>query len=671
MHLNSIRRTSPADERGAVLVMVALMLPVLILFVTFVVDVGNWFEHKRHLQLQADAAALAAAGDFRITCSDGTLLATANDYGLTRNAQIGGTPPSRVHLLMNSHTWWNQTSPTDPDFVGGSNSSPCTSGMIDVKMTENDLPWFMRVASIPFINAQARVEIRKVSDEKGALPIAVPDPDAKDGAVFFVDEATGSILAAKHLVKRGSTTLNGRSLVQWDNVGDSASVTVPGSGGATSGVREVIALSGLPSMSLAGTLDEICARTLVVCYGKTTGLTYIHGYSGTGGTPTSSTPVVRDARLESTGFGGACGDGSAPYFVLNKNCSVKIKFKICFDAACGNVAGAAAAAFGPLCPNGGNPKGCQLTYQAAGLDAGYWTALVSVPTNSAASYNFDINWKVGNGGGAPSGTFTNIQRLFSADQADNVSGPIQFATVGEDNGVTGISVLSNSLRYDSGNPHNLVAAIGVLGNLQNASSVSDPIVVLRVVGSQNQSVDCDPNIPNLRQEIQLGCGPTYTVNTGQSCPATAPSLWGSAQPWNCVAIQTGGSVGQVTQGMDDRVLAGGTCAEHPNNWSLFPDIPAGDTRVVPLFLTPFGTFQGSGNTVVPVQNFAHFYVTGWGRNGSGQSCTGDDTMPDGSNIPAGFIVGHFIKYVQSLNTGGGTEMCDLTGFGSCVAVLTR
>jgi uncharacterized membrane protein len=49
-------------ERGAVLVMVAVFMASAVALVTFVIDVGQWFEHRRHLQLQADAAALAAAG---------------------------------------------------------------------------------------------------------------------------------------------------------------------------------------------------------------------------------------------------------------------------------------------------------------------------------------------------------------------------------------------------------------------------------------------------------------------------------------------------------------------------------------------------------------------------------------------------------------------------------
>src|SRR5437868_5367695 len=69
------------DERGATLVLVALFFPILILMVSFVLDVGNWFEHKRHLQMQADSAALAAALDLRSPCDDAVVASTAGSYG--------------------------------------------------------------------------------------------------------------------------------------------------------------------------------------------------------------------------------------------------------------------------------------------------------------------------------------------------------------------------------------------------------------------------------------------------------------------------------------------------------------------------------------------------------------------------------------------------------------
>ena len=58
------------DERGSVVAMVAVWIPVLILLTTFVVDVGNWFVHKRHLQVQADAGALAGGGSFNSCLSN-------------------------------------------------------------------------------------------------------------------------------------------------------------------------------------------------------------------------------------------------------------------------------------------------------------------------------------------------------------------------------------------------------------------------------------------------------------------------------------------------------------------------------------------------------------------------------------------------------------------------
>ena len=55
------------DERGAVLVWVALMLTVLIGVGALVIDAGALYTEKRQLQNGADAAALAVAAD----CANG------------------------------------------------------------------------------------------------------------------------------------------------------------------------------------------------------------------------------------------------------------------------------------------------------------------------------------------------------------------------------------------------------------------------------------------------------------------------------------------------------------------------------------------------------------------------------------------------------------------------
>ena len=52
------------DERGQVIVLGAVMIPVFLLLTALVVDVGNWYTHKRQLQNRADAAAFAAGVEY-------------------------------------------------------------------------------------------------------------------------------------------------------------------------------------------------------------------------------------------------------------------------------------------------------------------------------------------------------------------------------------------------------------------------------------------------------------------------------------------------------------------------------------------------------------------------------------------------------------------------------
>jgi Flp pilus assembly protein TadG len=71
------------NECGAVLVLFVLFLPVLLGFAAFVLDVGHAFQLRRHLQVSADAAALAAAQELPNTA---TARSVANDY----SARPGG-----------------------------------------------------------------------------------------------------------------------------------------------------------------------------------------------------------------------------------------------------------------------------------------------------------------------------------------------------------------------------------------------------------------------------------------------------------------------------------------------------------------------------------------------------------------------------------------------------
>ena len=96
----------PSEQRGSVVVLFAFLLPVLLLALALAIDVGNWFVHKRHLQMQADAGALAGGGVFRIPCSDAPILDETRNYAgdpgaaTPYNLQLAPTQQANVHALV-------------------------------------------------------------------------------------------------------------------------------------------------------------------------------------------------------------------------------------------------------------------------------------------------------------------------------------------------------------------------------------------------------------------------------------------------------------------------------------------------------------------------------------------------------------------------------------------
>jgi hypothetical protein len=640
------------EQRGAVLVLMALILPVLIGAGGLVVDIGNWFAHKRHLQVQADAGALAAAGKFRVPCAPAAIEQEAGRYssveytgpGPGYNPQLA-TPTGGLHREMNSKTYHNQASPVDDTVVEG---DPCTAKMIDVKLTETDLPWFLKVAQVPFVNAHARVEIKQKTTGKGALPIAVPEVGPKKAKAIFVNETTGAVIASTDLIRTGTSA---QGLALWSNSGVPAAVAIAT---AKVGVRIVLSAGGSTS----------CGDPLVDCYGAGTntaivagdpGLVHIRGWSATPlGSATS--PQPRDVRL----LGAGCEDG---YFTATAAypCTLNVGAIVDFGGPVPATARVLAKKTGA-----NNSTTVELTPPATA--GGQWTGGPFSISATPSTTSIDLLWQTGcnTDRTRPCSTtktsLGTVQRTFVGKEDQSVSGPIKLLRLSE-NGAPG----ANSFER-SGAAHDLVVTLGLKPSLHNAQSITDPIVSMKVAGggSQNQGLDCDPDLSNIRDELANGCGPTYTVNDGLApCPGGTSDLWRTPEPWKCVAISTGAAVGQVTQGMNKRIL-GATNASvctAPNNWASFPDLPVGDPRVVNVILTPFGAFAGSGGATVPVTGFASFYVTGW--DGGACQNAGDDPAGQGA------IVGHYIKNIDTLSSGGGEEFCDFDSFGSCVAVFTR
>ena len=177
------------------------------------IDVANGAEHRRHLQLQADAGALAAAQEFSQcfldeNAANNAIEAEALSYsGTDHNPQIGaGTPQSRVQQRINA------TSYTTASFSDG---APCDTGFVDVKLTEAGSPPLFAFLSNHDFRAHARVKIFKLESSNKLLPIAVPDPEPKAARVMYVDESNGTVLASSSLTRNG--TQNGLAI--WDYAG--------------------------------------------------------------------------------------------------------------------------------------------------------------------------------------------------------------------------------------------------------------------------------------------------------------------------------------------------------------------------------------------------------------------------------------------------------------------
>jgi Putative Flp pilus-assembly TadE/G-like len=673
-----------AAEQGAVMVTVALALPVLILFASFVVDIGNWFEHQRHLQLQADAGALAAAGDFRYPCNatdDENVEKSAREYSGTEsetggyNHQVGGTPFGDVHFALNSRTYYGQ-SKEDPTVV---EAPPCEAGMVDVKLTETDLPLFFRVASlfeaVPFINAHARVQIFEKGSVSGALPVAVPDDNPQKARVTFVDEESGAELGSRELTKEKEGE---EGLAIWDNEAEPLPLTV-GEANQRIGVR--VALSGGSSTT--------CGDPLVQCYdaGSSGGILFARGFSMAGSGVQPGPPLARNVYLSPDG----CSD---PYFSTG-GCSAFLHAEVDFGPCeeLGEVGAHLTAVLGgskyTLEPE--SEGSCPL-----GTSTSKWVASIPIPTEGGP-VPIELEWSetkgkeaghecTSKGGNKCKGTFGEVQRSFVA--ANALSGPIHLARV-EEGGSWWANSFERCSAVQTECTYPVAVKIGIKENqLENAKNAESPPVALRVFHeaennpSQNQALDCDPALPNLREEIAHGCKPEYTRNQGTACPSQKTVLWASPQPWECTAIKTGGAVNQVYQGMSKRVFGTeepkkGECV-HPNEWSKFPNLDYGnDPRIVPVFLTPFGSFSGSGSSeTVPVTNFATFYVTGWAGQGGGNTsfsiCDGTAGEPPDEEAESGEILGHFIKYVDALNEGEASEAkCEFNSLTPCVAVLTE
>ncbi|MGH7541376.1 MAG: pilus assembly protein TadG-related protein [Gemmatimonadota bacterium] len=206
-----------AHERGSILVLFGVVLPLILVLGAAVIDIGNWWVHGRHLQTKVDAAAFAGGSAWGFPCGtdiEANIEGTARTYvgehtqadgapftATTFNPQVGGTPGSNIHVVLNGSSWWDDDEGSTPaDRTSPLNPSICESKTLDVKATEeNNIALFNFIPFFPDIKRKARVRIEEVDGLTGLLPIGVRLPQPLSAAAVFYHEGSADkeILAVK------------------------------------------------------------------------------------------------------------------------------------------------------------------------------------------------------------------------------------------------------------------------------------------------------------------------------------------------------------------------------------------------------------------------------------------------------------------------------------------
>jgi hypothetical protein len=668
------------DEEGGIVIAAGILVLVFVLLGAAVVQVADWLEHRRHLQVRADAAALAGGQVFG-ECFDTSAFTSAQAQGDIENTArqfAGVASPTgtayNVQFGRGSDSIAFQSS-TYPSGGGGgpddtqNGVGECSNLALDVKLTDASIPALFSFAPLASTHAHARVELQTIQAAK-TFPLAFPDVDPKQVGVTFVDETTGGTeltgcsgtalvagTTCTFLLTKG-TSANG--LTPWSG---SAGVKIPNASGDLIGMRIGAGGQVASCAGVDGGANSACWDLNNV--GR--GVIAIRDYT-TGGNGAQPNPPVVDGVWPTSACSGSPYFSDASLSAGATTCSVGVQAEVDFGT-------------GPTDPTNSKSNGgvaAKLTATVAGQDVALqpvsydsgngtwlWASPAGAPTipvdaaGTTSSYPVTLAWEEQDGtqgnktcstksNNPCTGSFGTVQRLISATDDDD--GPVKLVSLSEP---ASPSMPSYSLTPGT---HTLAVSIALTGSL----GVQTPpkLIALRLPGSgsRTSAVNCDgTGASDFRDALLGSCRTPYQINTSGLCPDPSPPA-GAA---DCIPLKTGNLGSTVTSTLTQRF---GGCPA--NNWPNYTK--PGDKRNVQMIVTDLGALSGSGKTTIPVENFANFYIIGW--SGGPGSC---GTWPfTGSEPNGGNIWGYFVKYYSPGQTPSGNP-CRLDQITPCVAVLTR
>ncbi len=446
------------SEHGAVVVMVAVWLPVLALFASFAIDFGHFFDYSRNLQNRADAAAIAGGDQLGNICAGNpTDATTPPELPIGQMAQLFSGPPgsssdlpypygdpltafpaitayqnipnlsvsngtngANYHMLLNANNYATSGGTnfsigdfchgdptldgTDRECFGQTNltgqlAKDCATGaMVDVKVTQSNLPLFFPLLGFqPNISAHARVAAQGIGVANNLKPLGVQDAGVVPCVrVNFLGGATTQTVQLAQNI--GATTSNGPII--WDNSGHNGGTGDPI--GVPSGAN-----LRMQAVLYAPGADGTCATLGSPLTYETTsgreGILLLNSY-GTAAPPAHQAPLI---------VGDAATNGVCPQFkacgvtLLNNNCSHDQYFSnlltSCTVTVCAIVGWTPTSTNRSLTLNGANNSmspssdaNCQTS--VAGATAYESTNPVTIASASGQS-QFTLAWKEDMSGG--------------------------------------------------------------------------------------------------------------------------------------------------------------------------------------------------------------------------------------------------------------------------------
>jgi hypothetical protein len=688
-------------DEGSVLVAATITLLVFALTGAVLVQVGTWFQDRRHLQVRADAGALAGAELFNECFVDPSLglnpkadiEKTASQYagfstypGKNGSALSGQFTPaynSTFGTGSNDVLFQSTTYPGGggdaPDDTNTANECDPSNLGLDVKLTR-DVGGLFSLSPLAHVHAHARVQLKEVQSLVPSFPLAIPEIVPNAVGVTFINEDTGTEL----------TGCSGADLV----TGTTCTYTLTDSGNVPAGSDPYglgpwvtpSATINLPAFAKGdGDVRHIGMRVGVgdavqSCAGAGNGVSW-QCYNADPNSMTHGAVMID--QVNPTQAGAATLQGVWPTTCsgspfagspsLAKPCAATITAKVDFGA----VAPANATVTATVTQiidktkknNNTATQTFSLSYSAA---TGLWSAPLATGTAAvnvdppddaiASEYSIDLSWTTP----GKSGTWVGVQRFVGSTESED--GPLSevsvsdatapngpYAYVGGGNKTLGVRVVLKA-------PFNKLTILR-----QSFDGSATSFVLCRWADPANPGA-IQQGDPGIKAGIKDGCTVPYSVKADAAVACTAADSPPTNLTPDCAQNKPMSSGGNPIAGqLDLRFNCSGGSTTHPNLWPNYST--PGDPRAVTLITTSFGAFEKGGSNDYPVTGFGAFYIAGY----AGNSC-GDNWDPALGPTPpkanSGTIWGYFIKYTNNDATPSGVQ-CKVNSFNNCVAVLTR